>query len=157
MVSLARLSSKICFTDGIPRSPWVNPKVPFNDPAALESNANYARDYLTVGFTTWGARGYAPSVESGLTIDHPYINTANNAFHTETPVYISVGEYEILHDEDVELYEHLKKVDGNNVEMQVEEYAVHDIILTAPMNGFAAEAQRAAKRAGVFLDKHIKA
>ena len=103
-----------------------------------------------------GAQTYRPSPKSGLQYGHPYIDFQNNAFETPTPIYISTGECEVLFHDDVELAEQMKAVKGNHVELQIEEGAVHDTILTGKLMGFEKEATRAAKRAGDFL-RTIKA
>lgn len=107
-------------------------------------------DYLSGSFGTWGARSVAPAPSSGLSIAHPYLSHIDNPFATKTPVWIQTGGSEVLFHEDVKLYEQMKSVESNKVELHIEEECPHDIILTGALIGFEVEAGRSAKKAGEF-------
>ncbi|KAF2207039.1 hypothetical protein CERZMDRAFT_115390 [Cercospora zeae-maydis SCOH1-5] len=131
-------------------SPWVSPLGALDTEAANKS-PNKGMDYVPVTFGAWGARCYRPLPSTGATLDHPYINFTTHAFATKVPIYISTGECEMPFHDDVALYEEMRAIDGNHVHLQIEEHAVHDIILTGPLVGFEKEAVIAAKRAGEWL------
>lgn len=129
-------------------SPWV-------DPASTVIEGTFslcpraATDYLYEGFGIWGARALTPLPGTGVDLNHPNISFLGNPFKTSTPLFFSTGECEILFDDDVKVHDEFKKV-GNVTELQIEEGAVHDIILIGHILGFEKEATLAAKRAGEF-------
>jgi acetyl esterase/lipase len=131
---------------------------PWPDPAGsliagtFENALNALTDYLTEGFGAWGARTLAPKYSTGITLEHPNIDFQRHPFKTETPLLWSAGECETLYHSIVETYDGFKGIEGNKCELQVEKGAVHDIILTAPVVGFEAEAVLGAKKAGKFLE-----
>ncbi|KAF2159693.1 hypothetical protein M409DRAFT_29855 [Zasmidium cellare ATCC 36951] len=131
-------------------SPWVSPGRSVTT-EAFNSSPNVSTDYITAEFGRWGALTYRPSPRSGLTLEDPYIHFTGNPFRTPVPIYVSTGECEVLFHDDVKLAEEFKAVAGNKVELQIEEYSVHDTILAGPLLGFEKEAQQAAKRAGKWL------
>ena len=133
-------------------SPWVSPAGSLTQDS-FNSSPNIGTDYITAAFGQWGAQTYQPNPQSGITLDHPYINFAKHAFSTPVPIYVSTGECEVLFHDDVKLAEDLKAIKGNVVELQIEEHAVHDTILTGKLMGFEQEAEKGAKRAGEFLRK----
>ncbi|PSS23400.1 hypothetical protein M430DRAFT_97522 [Amorphotheca resinae ATCC 22711] len=132
-------------------SAWVDPGKSLK-PGVSGFDPKIVTDYLNEEFGAWGARTYAPSPKSGITLDHPNICFADNAFATPTPLFFSTGECEALYPDDVKLYESFKAVPGNKVVLQVERKAVHDIILTGKVVGFEKEAAEAVRGAGVFLE-----
>lgn len=131
-------------------SPWVNPVASLTT-AGFDSSPHTKTDYVTGLFGTWGAKTLQPSPKTGLTLASGYISFRDNAFATEVPIYISVGECEVLYHDCFNLYEQMKAVKGNKVDLQVEEHSVHDTILAGPVLGFQKEAGIAAKRAGHYL------
>jgi len=84
---------------------------------------------------------------------HPSICFLGTAFKTPTPLFISTGECELLFAENVKLYEELKAVPGNNVELQIGQAAPHDIIAVGEMLGFEKEAILGVRRAGEFWER----
>ena len=132
-------------------SPWSNPGFSHNNPAAMDNNANAGYDYVGGDFGGWGARCYAPDPSTGLDIWNKHISFIGNAFKTETPLWITAGEYEVLLREIEKFAEEMKAVKGNNVDFDLQDYAVHDIILTGDKVSFEKEAVAAAKRAEKWL------
>jgi acetyl esterase/lipase len=131
-------------------SPWVDPQGSLIE-GYFERSSNASTDYLTDGFGAWGARALAPSEATKLTLAHPNLTFLGTAFATPTPLFFSVGECEMLFNDDVKAYQEFKAIPGNKVELQIESKAVHDIILVGAIVGFQKEATIAAKRAGEFL------
>lgn len=138
-----------------PRSPWVNVKGSFHDTGGFEASPNKGTDYIPGNFGMWGARDVAPSVQSGLTIEDPYLNPVDKAFATPTPLFISCGEREVLLAEDTTLYQNMSNVKENTVELHIQNRAPHDILLVGKITGFAEEVEDATARAGAFLKKNV--
>lgn len=131
-------------------SPWVSPGRSITA-EAFNSSPNIGSDYISAAFGMWGAKTYQPSPNSGLTLDDPYINFTGNPFATPVPIYVSTGECEVLFHDDVKLAEEFDSIKGNRVDLSVEEYCVHDTILTGKLVGFEKEAEKAAAKAGRWL------
>ena len=132
-------------------SPWVNPGAALI-PGSISQSPKEPTDYLNEDFGAWGARSIKPSAASGMTLEHPNIAIQGNAFPTPTPLFFSAGECEMLFSDVVETYEQFKGVQGNKATLEIQNGAVHDIILIGDKVGFAKEAALSAKRAGEFLE-----
>ncbi|PQE21207.1 alpha beta hydrolase fold-3 domain containing protein [Rutstroemia sp. NJR-2017a BVV2] len=133
-------------------SPWTNPEGALT-PGFLADNPRLPTDYMGEGFGAWGARCFKPLEGSGVTMAHPSICFLGTAFKTLTPLFISTGECELLFAENVKLYEEFKAVPGNNVELQIEQAAPHDIISVGEMLGFEKEVILGVRRAGEFWER----
>jgi acetyl esterase/lipase len=133
-------------------SPWTNPEGALT-PGYLADNPRLPTDYMGEGFAAWGARCMKPLEGSGVTMAHPSICFLGTAFQTPTPLFISTGECELLFAENVKLYEEFKAVPGNNVELQIEKAAPHDIVMVGELLGFEKEAILSVRRAGEFWER----
>jgi acetyl esterase/lipase len=130
---------------------WVDPgRSLITDPPFFSANAR--TDYLNDAFGTWGARTYTPRPETGITMAHPNICFIGTAFATPTPLFFSVGECEALQSVIIQAAREFKNVPGNKVEVYIEDYAVHDIILMGHVLGFKEQVSEAVKAAGKFLE-----
>lgn len=129
-------------------SPWIDIQAA-RSPESLINSPNYSTDYLTSGFSTWGARLFAP-LGKGFNPADPYVSPLGHPFKTKTPFWIHTGDAEVLYFDDIKLSEELKDV-GNKVELVVDHGAPHDILLVGHLIGFTEEAGKAAKKAGEFL------
>jgi acetyl esterase/lipase len=108
-------------------------------------------DYIPENFGTWGAKAYKPIEASGITLLNPHIRFVENPFLTPTALFISTGECEALYKDIIKTYEGLKAIEGNKVELRIEEGAPHDSILVSQLSGWGSTAIETAKAAGVFL------
>lgn len=118
----------------------------------LANLPNAKTDYLPADFGAWGARTYAPSKSSGLTLDDVHIAfTPEHAFQTPTPIFFTTGDCEALYHDVVKVSHAFSSIEGNKCELYVEKGAPHDIVLTGATNGFEKEARESAIRAGRFL------
>jgi acetyl esterase/lipase len=131
-------------------SPWVNPGDSLV-PGSFSRSPQAPTDYLNEFFGSWGARSITPSKASGITLDHPIICMAGNAFATPTPLYFHAGGCEILYHDILKLYEDFTAITGNKTYLEIEKEAVHDIIFVGHAMGFEKEAALGAKKAGEFL------
>jgi acetyl esterase/lipase len=130
---------------------WVNPgRSLITDPPFFSTNAK--TDYLNDAFGAWGARTYTPRPETGITMAHPNICFTGNAFATPTPLFFGIGECEALQKDILQAAQDFKNVPGNNVEIHVQDKAVHDIILLGNIVGFEKENTLAMKAANKFLE-----
>lgn len=131
---------------------WPNPNKSLTS-EAFDNSPNKGTDYITAAFGNWGARTYLPDIKYGLNLDSPYISFENNPYKTSVPLYFSAGECEVLFHDIIKVYDQFNSIPGNNVQFQIEEYCVHDTILTGKIVGFEKEARQGAKRAGEWLRK----
>lgn len=109
-------------------SPWVNPASSFKSKADFDRAPNRPFDYINGEFGSWGAECYAPDQSTGLTIADPYISFKGNAFYTPIPTWISAGESEVLLHDQIRLYEEMKAIKENVVELSIEPNSPHDIV-----------------------------
>lgn len=112
-------------------------------------------DYLNVGFIEWGVAAFAgqdlPLRGPSKLAKNPYVNMELEGFKTETPMWVSVGGAEIL------FFAGKKWVDGmrgegNEVALDVQEEACHDVMLVGPLVKMEGEAVKIGKRAGEWLE-----
>ena len=129
-------------------SPWVDLASAAADPGACERNRNFGTDVINGVFVAWGAHAFVPD---SMSASHPYISPMNHPFKTETPLWIQTGGLEILYDDDVRLADNMRGVEGNKVELVVDPYTPHDILLLGDKLGFVAETEKVAKKAVEFL------
>lgn len=128
-------------------SPWVQPSGSTTDDFT-RTNPNYKTDYLSYSFTKWGTRAYAGL--AGLSVlSSPYISHLGHPFKTNVPLWVNTGGAEVLHFDDTSFAEEMKAI-GNNVTLDVDECAPHDIFLS-PVLGFDKEFTATAKRAGEWF------
>ena len=127
-------------------SPWVDP---VGGNARFSESPNEPTDYISPAFGAWGARCYLPLKETDLT--NSYIDILHHPFKTETPLYFSVGENEMLLHDDFVTAERFEQL-GNNVTKSLEARCPHDTILVGAKTGFEREACEAAQKAGIWLD-----
>lgn len=128
-------------------SPWIDPA----DTTAsyVHDNDHYATDYMNAPFTRWGSTAYAGLSDLKI-LDQPYISHKNRAFKTDVPLWVNTGSSEVLYYDSTEWCEKMKAI-GNNVTLDVEKYAPHDILLVGNILGFEKEAENSAKRAAEWL------
>ncbi|KAG9187585.1 hypothetical protein G6011_05456 [Alternaria panax] len=153
-IALLRYISEYGSDTGLPApssallwSPWINPA----DTSAsyVHDNRNYATDYLSPPFTSWGTRAYAGEAGEQV-LSQPYISLKNQTFKTEAPMWVNAGSGEILYFDIVEWAEKMKEA-GNDVQLDIEEHVPHDVIISGDILGFEQEAVNMAKRAAAWL------
>ena len=130
-------------------SPWVNVHGSL-DRRRIERNPNYTTDYIGGRFGQWGAlelTGYGR-----IDATDPYLSPLGHAFRSETPVWMQVGDKEVLCREDLEMAKQFE-VAGTRVGVDVKENTPHDIIMAGHILGFQREAKEAAIAAGMFIEE----
>lgn len=136
-------------------SPWCEPHMSA-DEARTRSAPNYSTDYIPSSFGAWGSRRYIPASLSSPSAKYAdYISHLNQPLTTKTPVWVTTGSSEVLFNDIMQLVEELKKA-GTEVQLDVQENAVHDFILVGHMVGFQVAARRAAGSAGEFVKAALK-
>lgn len=117
----------------------------------LKHIPNAVTDNIPMELLLWGARAYIPE---SMDPSNPYLSPMNHPFKCKTPLWISVGTLEALHDDGMRLAENMKGVEGNSVRLWEEEAAAHDIFLLGGLTGFEVEADNLALRAVGFLKEN---
>lgn len=130
-------------------SPWINPADTSGSYAY--DNDHYATDYISTPFTAWGSAAYA-GLAGPETLQQAYISHKHHAFNTPSPLFVNTGGGEVLYYDVVEWAEMMGKA-GNEVKIDVEPTAPHDIVLVGNLIGFQKEANHCAKRAGEWLQE----
>ncbi|KAF2649095.1 alpha/beta-hydrolase [Lophiostoma macrostomum CBS 122681] len=126
-------------------SPWLAP-AESADPAWTRTNPHYATDYLSFVFSAWGANAYAGP--GGLSVlDSPYVGFKGRPFRTIVPLWMSAGGVEVLYFDITQFAEDMRDK-GNDVTLDVERHAPHDVGLVGNLCGFEREAVGMVKRAG---------
>ena len=128
-------------------SPWSDPGRSMTPGAFGDHDTDFVPEY----FGAWGAKSYKPIESSGITLSDPHIRFVEDSFSTPTALWISAGEMEVLCGDIMKTYKAMRAVQGNKVELHLEEGAPHDSILVAHMSGWTETAIESAKAAGRFL------
>ncbi|TDZ21565.1 Esterase [Colletotrichum orbiculare MAFF 240422] len=130
-------------------APWVNPRASLGPDSVYERHEHWATDYLPVSFLRWGAKVYSSGVAGA---DLPYVTPLGNPFRTRVPIFVSMGEAEIL-ETDGTAWSRQMQGSGSRVEVSYEEHAVHDTLLMGAIIGWVESAQTVATRIGQFLQR----
>lgn len=130
-------------------APWVNPLASLGLDSVYNQHKHWTTDYLPVSFLRWGAKVYSSGVaDEGL----PYVTPLGNPWKCQVPVFVSMGEAEILETDGTAWCGQMQEA-GGNVEVYYEEHAVHDTLLMGGIIGWEESAQVVATRIGEFLTK----
>ncbi|KAJ0116716.1 alpha beta hydrolase fold-3 domain containing protein [Diaporthe amygdali] len=130
-------------------APWVNPLASLGPDSVYKQHEHWSTDYLPVSFLRWGAKVYSSSVADENLL---YVTPLNNPWKIEVPVFVTMGEAEIL-ETDGTAWCHQMQEAGGNVEVYYEEHAVHDTLLMGSIIGWEESAQVVATTIGEFLTK----
>ncbi|KAF9876658.1 alpha beta hydrolase fold-3 domain containing protein [Colletotrichum karsti] len=128
-------------------APWVNPLASLGPDSVYKQHEHWSTDYLPVSFLRWGAKVYSSGVAEE---NMPYVTPLGNAWKTEVPVFVSMGEAEILETDGTAWCRQMQEA-GGNVEVSYEEHAVHDTMLMGAIVGWEDSAQAVAARIGEFI------
>ncbi|KAI9761971.1 MAG: hypothetical protein M4579_000754 [Chaenotheca gracillima] len=134
-------------------SPWTDLVPVHDDLEPIKDNRHYQTDFIPPSFPVWGSKTYAAGPAD---VRSPYISPRDHGFPTSIPIWVQVGALEVLYDDGITFAENLKNVPGNDVEVHVEPYANHDILMTAVYTGFNAELTGSIKAARRFIDGQRK-
>uniref|UniRef100_A0A8H7K9K8 Alpha/beta hydrolase fold-3 domain-containing protein n=1 Tax=Bionectria ochroleuca TaxID=29856 RepID=A0A8H7K9K8_BIOOC len=125
-------------------SPWVSP-LDFDVSKSPRSNS----DYLPSSFLQWGAVTYTTGVSNASS--NPYIVPLGHAFATSVPIFVNTGTAEIFLDVVRKWAEEMQAVEGNQVEVHLEDSGVHDTLLAGALVGFEQSAKDAVAQMGAFV------
>lgn len=130
-------------------APWVNPLASLGPDSVYKQHKHWATDYLPVWFLRWGAKVYS----SGVADENlPYVTPLGNQWKTKVPMFVSMGEAEILETDGIAWCRQMQEA-GSDVEVYYEENAVHDTLLMGAIIGWEGSAQVVATRIGEFVSK----
>ena len=117
-------------------------------PEDMKKHQNFRTDYVPSELFAWALRTY-PSQR--LPLSHPYLSPSRHPFPTTTPIWVSVGNLELLRDQGVEFADDMRKVQGNRVKLCEVSDVGHDTIITAHFSGRQDKADEGAVDAAKFL------
>lgn len=129
-------------------SPWTNLAATAQD---MDRHRNSKSDYLTSVWLEWGKRCFVPST---LQISHPYISPLSHPFASETPIWIQVGQAEILYDQGVQFTKNMGAISSNRIGLHEIPRALHDMFAAGGSLGFERESTEALAAARRFLQDH---
>ena len=127
-------------------SPWIDVQAGASA-AAVAQRRNYRTDYLPAAFSEWAVASFAPA--NAVDLASPYITLRDEPFKTPTKLWVHVGSLEVLYDEVRDWTQNMIDA-GCEVSLRVEDGAPHDIVESAYLNGFRAEAEAAARSAAMW-------
>lgn len=130
-------------------APWVNPLASLGPDSVYKQHEHWGTDYLPVSFLRWGAKVYSSGVADE---NMSYVTPLGNPWKTQVPVFVSMGEAEILETDGSAWCCQMQEA-GGNVEVYYEEHAVHDTLLMGAIIGWEESAQVVATRIGEFVTK----
>lgn len=125
-------------------SPWVAP-FHYN----MDDNPHRSTDFIPSTYPSWGAHAYADGWPGGAS--DPYVTPLGNPFRISVPIFANAGTAELLLEDITQWVEEMRKVDGNVVELNLEQAAVHDTFLSGDVIGFSESAGTVATRIGEFV------
>ncbi|KAK2036382.1 alpha/beta-hydrolase [Colletotrichum somersetense] len=126
-------------------APWVNPLASLGPDSVYMQHEHWNTDYLPVSFLRWGAKVYA----SGTL---PYITLLGSPWKTEVPIFVSMGEAEILETDGTAWCRQMQEL-GSQVTVFYEKHAVHDTLLMGGIIGWSDSANSVAERIGEFINQ----
>ena len=117
-------------------------------PNSIDLHSNNKTDYIT-GFTlVWGVKVY---ITRSMKSIEPYSSPLQHPFSTQTPLWMMIGDTEVLYDTVVGFANRMRSIEGNRVTLYEAPDAPHDILLVGHLLGWAKEADTAAQAAAKFL------
>lgn len=119
-----------------------------HDPKNVDLHDKNKTDYIT-GFTlVWGINSYIPK---GMKPTDPWFSPLRHPFATKVPLWVMVGEVEVLYDSTIEFANQMRSIDGNRVDLYEVPKAPHDIFFVGHVLGWSKELDTAAQSAAEFL------
>ena len=122
-------------------SPWVEMST---DTSTLQQHRNSKIDFLPLSLRAWGIRTIVPPSNGyGTPAAHPFLS--------RTPLFVQVGQTEVLRDTIMGFADNMRGVVGNRAEVLEVRVVPHDILIVGHIRGLEREARGAVDAAGVFL------
>ncbi|KAF2837442.1 esterase [Patellaria atrata CBS 101060] len=129
-------------------SPWLD--LVAISPNHLRSNPHHNSDILPGGLGGWGVRGY--TANGAIPLHNPYILPLMEPFRCPVPLFVAIGEREVLWKQDMLFVERYREV-GARVEVFVQQDAPHDVCLLGNLLGFEDVARETVRRADEWVKK----
>ena len=124
------------------------------DPQSINQSKSYATDYLVGNFTSWGALALTQGLQLSDKSIQAYLSQLEKPFTSETPIWICVGEREILSEDAIAFGRQLQSLSGNVVGIETIPEVPHDVMFVGNILGFEKEAENAAEAAKSFIKAH---
>ncbi|KAI9658002.1 MAG: hypothetical protein M1821_002662 [Bathelium mastoideum] len=124
------------------------------DPQSVNQSKYYATDYLHGKFTSWGALALTRGLQLSDESIKEYLVQLDRPFTAKTPIWICIGEREILSEDAIAFGYQLQSLRENVVGIEVVPEAPHDVMFVGNILGFEREAENAAKAAKAFIKAH---
>ena len=123
-----------------------------SDEGVVDGSARFGSDYIPGKFAAWGARRLVEGVDLGDESVVGYLRLLGSPFETKVPLWICVGEVEVLAEGALEFGWQMRGVEGNVVGVKVLKDTPHDVMLMGNMLGFEREAEEGARAAKAFVE-----
>ncbi|KAK1953690.1 alpha/beta-hydrolase [Colletotrichum sublineola] len=130
-------------------APWVNPLASLGPDSVYKQHKHWSTDYLPVSFLRWGAKVYSFGMSEETL---PYVTPLGNPWITKVPIFVSMGEVEILETDGTAWCRQMQDM-GNHVTVLYEKHAVHDTLLMGAIIGWSESARYVAERIGEFINQ----
>ena len=127
-------------------SPWLDIHGS-RDEAAVDVMPKLKTDFLSGAFLSWGATAYSDEGRASS----EWVSPLGHPFKCRTPLFVYVGEAELLVDQGIRFAREMREMEGNWVELMAEEGVSHDHIHAWPLTRFKKEAIKSAKAAKEFI------
>ncbi|KAH7328449.1 alpha/beta hydrolase fold-3 domain-containing protein [Stachybotrys elegans] len=115
----------------------------------FDTKPQRSTDFLHRSFVVWGARTYAAGVEDAMS--NPYMTPLGNPFPTPAPIFVNVGTAEVFLDNCLRWVQQMRQTGGREIELHLEEDAVHDTFLIGNQIGFDESARKATSAMMAFI------
>jgi acetyl esterase/lipase len=148
---LAELPLPVC---AVAVAPWVDPLVSLGSDTVYTSRAQFSTDLLPTSFLRWGALAYTAGIDADGDEVLPYIKPLGHPFRTSVPLFVSLGELEMLEGAGTAWVEDVRRQGGCPwLEVSYEPRALHDTILVGDKVGWDESAKGVGRRIGDFISR----
>ncbi|EGX93048.1 alpha/beta hydrolase fold-3 domain containing protein [Cordyceps militaris CM01] len=126
-------------------SPWVNP---FEH--ETEGNPQRDTDFVPGTYGAWGSSAYAGAHANPS--ESPYMAQLGHPYLTPVPWFVNVGTDEVLFRQIEKWTNEMRSVQGNKMEVNYEQHAVHDTYFVGHLFGFEESAWAVASKVADFVE-----
>lgn len=134
-------------------SPWVRPSAALRE--SYDSWALARTDIVPRSFIRWGAEAYLLQADGEAGEDNEWVDLLGHPFKTDTPVFVSWADKEILSVDCEAWAEEMRKEGGEGWKLvvNVEPNAPHDTLLLGEKMGWDASAEEVTRKIKKFVEE----